>query len=410
MPIPLPPELERVRDLAHRVILPIKPADSSTQAEKEFLFSATRTEAGRKLPPYHLVYFLLVDLLNFRDLGRFEKLAWSIPIDFEGRAFLIEHRKFGVGVFAPAGDEWEAQAKRIVGLIGRGVRVAKPYFRWMADNAIQASKLNVRNVGDKLFERYTFFRDSFKVALVETQTLKSIRETNNKQREFLPSPFGASVKEKTASTEGVIRLFTHPDFKRAKDASWLALAAVEAFFGWTEHIFIHIAILQGNFTTGEQVAQIAESDWGTKFKKALDIGDKSTKSHFDKLVTIRRQLRNFVAHGAFGKEGEAFHFHSRAGAVPVVLDHTLARAQFSLSPELAFEDTEALAMIEEFIVHLWSGSREPARIYIQESGLPLILPNASDGTYARAMSSVDEMREFVDHLSEQWDAATNMDW
>jgi hypothetical protein len=75
---PLPPELERVRELAHRVILPIKPADSSTQAEKQFLFSATRTEAGRKLPSYHLVYFLLVDLLNFRDLGRFEKLVHII--------------------------------------------------------------------------------------------------------------------------------------------------------------------------------------------------------------------------------------------------------------------------------------------------------------------------------------------
>ncbi len=183
-PIPLPPQLERVRELAHRVILPIKPADSSTQAEKKFLFTAHRTDAGRKLPPYHQVYFLLVDLLNFKDLGRFEKIAWSIPIDFEGRAFLIEHRKFGVGIFAPEGEEWEAKASQIVSLIHHGVRVAKPFFRWMADNAVQASKLNVRNVGKKLFERYMFFRDGFKTAMVEAQTLKSIRQTNSKQREL----------------------------------------------------------------------------------------------------------------------------------------------------------------------------------------------------------------------------------
>jgi hypothetical protein len=37
-------------------------------------------------------------LLGFHDLGRFEKLAWSVPIDFEGIAYLIEYRKFGVGV------------------------------------------------------------------------------------------------------------------------------------------------------------------------------------------------------------------------------------------------------------------------------------------------------------------------
>jgi hypothetical protein len=42
-----------------------------------------------------VVYFLLVDLLGFKNLGTFEKIAWSVPVDFEGRAFLIEHRKAG---------------------------------------------------------------------------------------------------------------------------------------------------------------------------------------------------------------------------------------------------------------------------------------------------------------------------
>jgi hypothetical protein len=51
------------------------------------------------------------------------------------------------------------------------------------------------------------------------------------------------------------------------------------------------------------VAELAESDWATKFKKALDIREPSTKIIFDKLVNIRRQIRNFVAHGSFGKQG-----------------------------------------------------------------------------------------------------------
>jgi hypothetical protein len=81
-----------------------------------------------------------------------------------------------------------------------------------------------------------------------------------------------------------------------------------------------------------------------------------------------------------------------------------------LSPELGFDDKEALATIEKFIVYLWSGRREPARVYIQESSLPLILPRAADGTYAAAMASVDDMREFVDQLGAQFDRAANMDW
>jgi hypothetical protein len=52
--------------LQTRAISPIKPADASTRAEPNFLFTAKRTIAGRSLPPYYLVYFLLVNLLGFR--------------------------------------------------------------------------------------------------------------------------------------------------------------------------------------------------------------------------------------------------------------------------------------------------------------------------------------------------------
>jgi len=77
---------------------------------------------------------------------------------------------------------------------------------------------------------------------------------------------------------------------------------------------------------------------------------------------------------------------------------------------LAFDDAEAIEVIEEFVIHLWSGSRKPARIYIEESDLPLVLPHASDGTYQAAMSSVNDMAEFVDHQIGEWDRAANMDW
>jgi hypothetical protein len=140
------------------------------------------------------------------------------------------------------------------------------------------------------------------------------------------------------------------------------------------------------------------------------MSDSILKGYFDELTIIRRQLRNFVAHGAFGKEGEAFSFHSSAGAVPVALDHKPAKFRLSLTPELAFDDQQALLTIEKFIAYMWSGQREPAKIYIQESDLPLILPMASDGRYAAAMASVEDMKVLVDHLMKQSDAAANMDW
>ncbi|MEZ5690266.1 MAG: hypothetical protein R3D71_01205 [Rickettsiales bacterium] len=104
--------------------------------------------------------------------------------------------------------------------------------------------------------------------------------------------------------------YTYPAWELRKKSKWLAQAAIDAFFSWTEHIFIHIAILEGKLSTGSEVAALAGKDWGEKFKTAFDVNDKVTKKHFDILISIRRQLRNFMAHGSFGKQGEAFSFHS----------------------------------------------------------------------------------------------------
>ena len=56
----LPPELETIRDAARLALGPVIPATSQSHANHHFLFDAKRTEAGRELPPYYLVYFLLV--------------------------------------------------------------------------------------------------------------------------------------------------------------------------------------------------------------------------------------------------------------------------------------------------------------------------------------------------------------
>lgn len=188
------------------------------------------------------------------------------------------------------------------------------------------------------------------------------------------------------------------------------MSAIDAFFSWTEHVFIHLALLQGRISTGEEVTALAGAEWGEKFKMALDLSDRETKRQFDELTVIRRQVRNFVAHGGFGKQGEAFHFHSCAGTVPVILDYADPKHRFTLSAGLAFNDNKALQSIATFIAHLWSGPRAPAKRYIQDAGLPLILTKVRDATYKTAMASMAEMNKLARQLSSQIDAAANMDW
>ena len=147
-------------------------------------------------------------------------------------------------------------------------------------------------------------------------------------------------------------------FRRLVDIAKLHSPLSNSFFSWTEHVFIHVAILTGKLKTGADVARVAASEWADKFRCVVDITDPVAKSLYDALIEIRREVRNFVAHGAFGKEGRAFEFHSGAGAVPVLLPHRAGNKAFRVGESLAFDDNAALEMIDKFTEFLW-----PARAH-----------------------------------------------
>ena len=400
----LPDNLEFVRKRALKTLEAVQPAGPPrSDGEGRALMLASRTDAGRSLPEYYLVYFLLVDLLGYQNLGEWEKVAWAVPVRYKGRLYSIEHRKLGVGVFAPTHDpsarmsarpsaEAEADAQEIVLAIKKAISVARPYFEWRASEAASTSHVNVVNRSSELFDRYVYFRDRFQSLHDEAVSRKD--EHN--------------VKKSALADGTVVTTSSSPAFALNREAAWNAQAAIDAFFTWTEHAFIHIAILQGHLRTGDEVAALAKAEWKEKFKAAIDVSQDEMKQHYDRLVNLRLQIRNFMAHGAFGKNGEAFRFHSGAGAVPVLLSRK-PHHRYALVGAPAFDEAAAIAEIEAFAEHLWSGMYSPAKAYVF-SHLPSILTHAADGTYKHAMQSDQEMAEFVDYLEYQVDRSANMDW
>jgi hypothetical protein len=383
-------EIDQVRERAMRAIEPLKPADRS----KKYAMGTNRTRAGQSLPHHYLVYFLLVELLNFRHSGRGEKVAWSVPIDYEDSFAFIEHRKMGLGVFSQPTDESEKIAASIVDSIHRGVKAASPFFDHLAAEAVEQSHLNVRNNSAWLLSRYEYLRDQFRAKVASSEARKRDVE---KTEESLPDG------TKTTS-------YSFPAFSLSQEASWLGIAAIEAFFSWTEHVLIHIAILQGKLKTGEEVADLATAEWADKVKMAIPLNDPSLKAIYDELLGVRRQIRNYMAHGAFGKHGEAFDFHSRAGAVPVNLTDPDGKDKFSIWFGPSFDEAGAIETAEAFIEKLWDGDLAPAKMYLQDADMPVILTYANDGTYEVAMSSPEAMEEFIHGMVHQIDEAANMDW
>lgn len=383
-------EIDVIRERVTKAIAPLKPVERGGR----YAIGTTRTKSGQGLPAYYLVYFLLVELLKFPHGGRGEKVAWTIPVDFDGNLALIEHRKLGLGVFSAATPEDELVAERIVNAIQRGVKVAKSFFDHLATEAVHNSKLNVKNNCAWLFSRYEYLRDQFREKASSAEARKGEVER---------------TEETLADGTKVVSSWM-PAFALRQEAGWLGIAAIEAFFSWTEHVLIHIAILQGKLKSGQEVADLAAAEWSEKVKVAIGLDDAKVKSLFDELLTIRRQIRNYMAHGAFGKHGEAFEFHSSAGAVPVNLTDPDGRDGFSMWFGMSFDEAGAIETAESFIEKLWEGERAPARIYLQEAALPIILTYASDGTYDRAMASGDDMESFIDGLTHEMDNAANMDW
>jgi hypothetical protein len=385
---------EEVKREVVAAIAPLKPPDQNTRFESSTLLNATRTEAGRDLPPYYLVYFLLVELLEFPNQGQWEKTAWSVPVDWKGHGFLLEYKKFGLGIFAQKPELHEADAREVANRIQKAVKIAEPFFDHLADEAVARSEMNVVNNAKMLYGRYKFLRDTAK------------RKQKALERERADSPkINLSVKRKNAFHRRMKR-----QTEKRYHSQWLTLSAVEAFFAWTEHVLILVALITNRISTASEVSSLAQGNWDKKFKSALSVKDRETKAHYDRLMALRNELRNHVAHGTFGKDGAAYYFHSKTGAVPVLLPHKSRHHQFKLGDDLHFDESSAITAMDEFALFLWSGERKPAKLYIQESELPIILTSIANGTYAKAMSSVKDMKTFIDYLTEEFDRAANMDW
>ena len=382
-------EIEQIRAQAAQAIAPLKPPDKTLT----YQWGDSRTNSGGNLPPYYLVHFLLVDLLKFPRSGKWEKVAWTVPVDFNGSAAIIEHRKMGLGVFSAKGPGREATARDIVAAVKRGVGAAGRYFDHLAAMAITGSQLNVTNNSPWLFGRYTYLRDLFKekTATLQHHALYDVDETE------IVLESGRKVKSYALR------------YSASEEAKWVGVAAIEAFFSWTEHVLILVGILLGKLRTGAEVSAMAEAEWSEKIKAAIDLSvDKEMKEIYEELLDIRRQVRNYMAHGAFGKQGEAFHFHSGAGAVPIQLSGQLGGISAWIRP--SFEESRAIEVMESFIAKLWDGVRAPARLLLKDAELPIILSHASDGIYSRAMSSEATMEDYVQYLGREVDDAANMDW
>jgi len=377
--------LNETRENVLRAISPIEKPQASLRSSGNLVVFR-----GIPFHDYYLVFLLLIDLLGFKYLGPFEKVAYIIPVDFEGQHYSIVYAKFGMRIECSEGGNPEA----VYAAVKRGIKAARPYYLWRAKEASITSHLNLESKCPQLWEKYIFLKEQSKALLEKFEAEKENR-----------------VVEKGHNEDGSMTWtsISFPAYDFRKQSVWLHEAAVDAFFGWCEQALVHIAVLMGKLTTGKEIADLLRREFGEKCKLVFDLSVPDDKLAYDEILDLRTELRNYVAHGSFGKDGSTFQFHSRVGSVPLKILDTENRSEFRFGTYNLRDWENDYARIESFLSQLWSMGRGPARQYL-ETGFPCVLTFATDGTYQRAMKNDEEMGKFIMVWAQQIDDAANMDF
>ncbi len=393
-----------LRENLSRILVDVEPIHDLN----EMKISSTKVYRGT-LPKYYLVYFLFVDFLNFTKFGPFEKIAYIIPFKYKGNFFRIEYRKFGMVLVGEEAANFEPVKNVIIG----AVRASEKYYSKMAEDSLSGCNLNVVNSSAKLWQKFEFFKRSYFELNKDSENKKIELDQRQKNPKDIKSPADWINDNALATTELRKRLNENLEPKRLlEQANWMAHAAVDAFFSWTEHFFTHLLVLKGVIKTGEDFKVSLQENWTTKAKKIFSMSDPDDQKIYSEFQKYRDQQRNFYAHGALGKQGEALRFHSSCGAVPIKLLPSQSIPRFTVwgRDENKPVSVQTLERTDAFVEQLFSGWRSIAEIYLREYGLDSILQYSSDGTYEKVMNSPELMKEFCEALSYEIDRYENMDF
>lgn len=361
----------------------------SKPSEKTKTQGRSTSYHGIPFDDYYLVFLMMVDLLKYEYLGPAEKVSYIIPFDFEGVRCSVAHQKFGMRLWC--GEEQDGEA--IYKVIRKGIKAAKPYFLWRAEKASTSSNLNLESKCPQLWEKYEFLRE---------QSVKLIEQFERDKDKAVIESGESDLGFKFTST-------SYPAYEFRKQGRWMHEAAVDAFFAWCEQALVHIAILQGTLTNGKQIVDVLKGEFGKKCKLVLDLTLPEEKVAYDDIVSLRNELRNYVAHGSFGKDGSAFSFHTATGAVPLKVLDGKKISEFSFGSADAREWESDYKRIESFLETLWGNGRGPAQQFL-ETGFSSVLTYAVDGTYDKAMQDEETMESFLIYLGRMIDDAANMDF
>ena len=238
----------------------------------------------------------------------------------------------------------------------------------------------------KLDERYQFLRDQAKLAYER------------------PPPPPESGQDEHGN-----RWYAHDVHRPAREGGALGTAAVEAYFSRMEHLLCLVVGFTSAALPRDGFLEFLGAPWRAKVRTVLSLDDPDTKSFYDKLLAVREEWRNPLAHGGFLWGGASLHFHLPGdGALPAQLRRTPAGVQLKFTMlHASFNDV--MTLFDSFDDHLRRGPLRYAVRWV-EAGMDVAFDEYSRRDYANASASDAAFDYFLEGTQRAEDQAANMDW
>lgn len=347
-------------------------------------FPIDRTE----LPVPELIKFLLGGILKCKVYGPAEKVRWEVLFKYEGHLCSFALEKFGLRLYVSDVENISEIRNQIVGKMSRVIRKTETkLFTPFAKEQIKENNVIIANNYYRLEERYLFFKDKVEEELKPKET---------------PEVTDISM----------LSIVMNSHVQSQKNVLYYALAMLDAYFSYLEHLFVLLYPLSTNSKENIDLVKFMSSAWGDKFQLLFDFDDAKVLNKYNSLKNIKEKYRNYYAHGAFEKRGASLYFNFPGlGALPALLSNRKEKPHFSFFTDKKDMYSEITTVINEFNIWLRSDeSKMKLPIVYIKSGLDIPCDQSGLEELKNHFNSEDSLNELINYHSHISDIHDNMDY
>jgi len=336
----------------------------------------------------HLMGYLFKNILGFNvKFQVFEKINYYIFFQYKKYRGCINHRKlyYELIISVKIKDE-------ILDLLRKAKALLEEYFLELSANAIINNKYAIENKIYDYNNRLVFFENEIK------RNQKIIRQMQKGERK--------STNIITKKTQyGTCTTFKDLSIKYVKAVQYLTDSYIDAFYSYLEHILTLTSAFCNYKKNFENFEKLVGSGWKTKWFLVFADSKKSNEL-FGNIENIKELYRNRVAHGMFSKELKIYVSIDNFGNYPIFIGNK-RRGFLENNSDMSSADIFSVVknLKEEFINLL--KEKYPCEMIIIQSGLNI---NLDKEVYAKALTSIDHARDYIEYVEELQNNQRNMDW